>query len=99
MQKVLVCIQTGTTVDDPSPMAFATEEFYLKSEEEMRALFPAVPEAFDNTVRIAERCPGGAGIRQAEAPHLRRPRRGQHRLLRAALHRGDAPAVWGIPVP
>ncbi len=56
MQKVLVCIQTGTTVDDPSPMAFATEEFYLKSEEEMRALFPAVPEAFDNTVRIAERC-------------------------------------------
>lgn len=56
VQKVLVCIQTGTTVDDPSPMAFATDEFYIKSEEEMRALFPAIPEAFDNTARIAERC-------------------------------------------
>lgn len=56
VQKILVCIQTGTTVDDPSPLAFETEEFYLKSEEEMRALFPGVPEAFDNTVKIAERC-------------------------------------------
>ena len=56
MQRVLVCIQTGTTVNEPSPLAFSTEEFYLKSEEEMRALFPAVPEAFDNTVKIAGRC-------------------------------------------
>ena len=56
MQKVLVCIQTGTTVDDPSPMAFATEEFYLKSEEEMRALFSDWPEAVENTARIADAC-------------------------------------------
>ncbi len=56
VQKVLLCIQTNTTVDDPPPIAFETDEFYLKSEEEMRALFPQIPEAFDNTVRIAERC-------------------------------------------
>ena len=56
MQRVLICIQTNTTLDDPSPLAFETEEFYLKPEEEMRALFPQLPEAFDNTVRIAERC-------------------------------------------
>ncbi len=56
MQKVLICIQTNTTVDEPNPMAFETEEFYLKSEEEMRALFPDIPEAFDNTAAIAERC-------------------------------------------
>ena len=37
-------------------MKFETEEFYLKSEEELRSLFPDVPEAFENTVRIAERC-------------------------------------------
>lgn len=56
VQQVLLCIQTNTTVDEPSKMVFETDEFYLKSEQEMRALFPAVPEAFDNTVRIAEQC-------------------------------------------
>lgn len=56
MQDVLLCIQTGKTVDDPNRMKFQTEEFYLKSEEELRALFPNCDEAFENTVRIAERC-------------------------------------------
>ena len=56
MQDVLLCIQTGKTVDDPNRMKFQTEEFYLKSEEEMRQLFPNCDEAFENTVRIAERC-------------------------------------------
>ncbi len=56
MQKVLICIQTNTTVDEPNPLAFPTEEFYIKSEDEMRALFPSLAEAFDNTARIAERC-------------------------------------------
>ncbi len=56
LQKVLLCIQTGTTLSQPSSMAFATDEFYLKSEEEMRSLFPDIPRAFDNTVEIAERC-------------------------------------------
>ena len=56
MQDVLLCIQTGKTVDDPNRMKFQTEEFYLKSEEEMRALFPDCEEAFENTVKIAQRC-------------------------------------------
>jgi len=56
MQDVLLCVQTGKTVDDENRMKFQTEEFYLKSEEELRTLFPNVPEAFDNTVRIADRC-------------------------------------------
>ncbi len=56
MQDVLLCIQTGKTVDDPNRMKFQTEEFYLKSEEEMRQLFPNCEEAFENTVKIAERC-------------------------------------------
>ncbi len=55
-QDVLICVQTGKTVDDPNRMRFGSDEFYLKSEEEMRALFPNVPEAFENTVKIAERC-------------------------------------------
>ena len=55
-QDVLMSIQTGRTVDDPTRMRFETQEFYLKSEEEMRALFPDQPEAADNTVKIAEKC-------------------------------------------
>ena len=56
MQDVLLCIQTGKTVDDENRMKFQTEEFYLKSEEELRQLFPGCDEAFENTVRIADRC-------------------------------------------
>ncbi len=55
-QDVLLCIQTGKTVDEPNRMRFETQEFYLKDEQQMRALFPDYPEAADNTVKIAERC-------------------------------------------
>ena len=55
-QDVLLCIQTGKTVDEPNRMKFQTQEFYLKSEEEMRSLFPNCEEAFENTVRIADMC-------------------------------------------
>ncbi len=56
MQDVLLCVQTGKTVDDPDRMKFETEEFYLKSEEELRQLFPGCDEAFENTRKIADRC-------------------------------------------
>ena len=56
MQDVLLCVQTGKTVDDPNRMKFQTEEFYLKSEDELRQLFPGCDEAFENTQKIADRC-------------------------------------------
>ena len=56
MQDVLLCVQTGKTVDDPNRMKFQTDEFYLKSEEELRSLFPNCEEAFENTQKIADRC-------------------------------------------
>ena len=56
MQDVLLCIQTGRTVDEPNRMRFQTEEFYIKSEEELRKLFPNCDEAFENTVKIADMC-------------------------------------------
>ena len=56
LQDVLMCIQMGRTVDDAGRMRFETEEFYLKSEEEMAALFPQWPEALENTVKIADQC-------------------------------------------
>ena len=53
---VLLCVQTATNVDDEKRMRFPNDEFYLKSEKEMRTLFSAIPEACDNTTKIAERC-------------------------------------------
>ena len=56
MQDILMCIQMGKTLDDPGRMKFETEEFYVKSEEEMAALFPNYPEAVENTAKIAGLC-------------------------------------------
>lgn len=53
---ILLCIQTNSTVNDDNKMEFQTNEFYLKTEEEMRALFPRYPQAIDNTQKIADRC-------------------------------------------
>jgi DNA polymerase-3 subunit alpha len=53
---VLLCIQTNALRSDENRMSFETEEFYLKSGEEMAALFPDHPEALAHTVEIAERC-------------------------------------------
>ena len=55
-QDILMCIQTGKTLDDPGRMRFETREFYVKSEAEMAALFPDHPEAIENTAKIAELC-------------------------------------------
>ncbi|MBR4099112.1 MAG: DNA polymerase III subunit alpha [Clostridium sp.] len=56
MQDILMCIQMGKTLDDPGRMKFETEEFYVKSEEEMASLFLNCPEALENTARIAALC-------------------------------------------
>ncbi|MEG0702900.1 MAG: DNA polymerase III subunit alpha, partial [Christensenella sp.] len=55
-QRVLMCIQTVTTIDAPGKMAFATEEFYLKSPKEMSDLFSYIPEALANTREVADKC-------------------------------------------
>lgn len=55
-QDVLLAIQTGKTVDDSDRLRFDSQEFYLKSGDEMNALFPQYPQALANTVKIAERC-------------------------------------------
>ena len=55
-QDVLMCIQMGKTVEDPNRMRFESDEFYVKSEAELRERFPQLDDAFANTARIAERC-------------------------------------------
>ena len=56
MQSILICIQTGKTVQDADKLEFETDEFYLKSTEEMYDLFSIAPDACENTVKIAEMC-------------------------------------------
>ncbi|MBR5134112.1 MAG: DNA polymerase III subunit alpha, partial [Clostridia bacterium] len=73
IQNILLCIQTATTLDAPSSMAFPNDEFYIKSEEEMRALFPQIQSAFDNTVKIAERCRFDFTFGQTKLPAFQAP--------------------------
>ena len=54
-QEVKLCISTGSTLDDPSHFRFSNDEFYMKSGDEMAALFPDMPEALDTTLEIADK--------------------------------------------
>ena len=54
--EVLLCIQTGKKMSDTDRMRFETDDFYIKSPEEVKAFFPNLPEALENTVKIAEKC-------------------------------------------
>ena len=51
-----MCIQTGKTVDDPNRRRYPSDQFYLKSPEEMWDMFDYIPEALENTLKIAEEC-------------------------------------------
>ena len=54
--EILLCLQTGKTINDPYRMQYPSDEYYFKSPEEMIEIFKDVPEAIENTVKIAERC-------------------------------------------
>lgn len=53
---ILLCIQTNRTVNDNDRMEFQTNEFYIKTEEEMRSIFSEYPQSIDNTQKIVDRC-------------------------------------------
>ncbi|MEE9274806.1 MAG: DNA polymerase III subunit alpha [bacterium] len=55
-QEVLICVQTGKTLNDPKRMTIKSEEFHLREAAEMEALFGEIPEALKNTLAIAEQC-------------------------------------------
>ncbi len=55
-QQILMCISTGTTVNDPDKMSMPTSEFYVKDADEMYAAFAGYEQALENTVKIARRC-------------------------------------------
>ncbi len=67
---ILLCVQTLSKVDDPERMRFQTEEFYVKSEEEMKAMFPGLEEAVENTEIIKERCNVNFEFNKYHLPHF-----------------------------
>ena len=100
----LLCVQTGTTIDDPKRFKFDGEEHYLKSADEMRYLFGELPEACDNTLWIAERAnveiefgkpqlpefPHPRGLHADDVEYLRTP---HVRRRRAALGHASPPTI------
>ena len=72
-QKVLMCIQMNKTLNDEDAPGFDTDEFYLKSGDEMAALFASYPEAIENTVHIAEKCNYDFEFGQFHLPKFRLP--------------------------
>ena len=68
-QDIMLCIQTGKQFDDPKRMKFDSHEYYLKSPEEMARLFPDLPEAIKNSVRIAEQCEVKLEFGRAKLPN------------------------------
>ncbi len=97
MQRVLCCIQTATTLQEPSNLAFETEEFYVKSGDEMAALFPDCPQVLTNTVDIARRCQVHFTFGELKLPAFDAPTGDSNayleQLCREGMHRiyGDSP--------
>jgi DNA polymerase-3 subunit alpha len=103
---VLLCIQQQKLQSDTKRLRFDAEEFYLKSPEEMRAVFHELPEACDNTLRIAERCDLRLVYGDAAAPdqryHLPRFEAPAGEPLEEYLRQlveGGAIERYGDPVP
>ena len=72
-QAILMCIQTNTVYGQTQTMEFETEEFYLKSGDEMAQLFQHYPEALENTVRIAEKCQFDFTFGETKLPRFEAP--------------------------
>lgn len=72
-QDILMCIQTGKRLSDEDRMKFETDQFYLRSPEEMEKLFQNIPEALENTVKIAEMCNVEMNFGRSILPNFEKP--------------------------
>lgn len=86
---ILLCIQTGKTVEDENRMKYPWEKFYLKSPEEMWEAFGYVPEALENTVKIAEKCNFDYEFHKSKLPKFPLPEgRQPYEYLREVCYKG-----------
>jgi len=70
---ILLCLQTGKTLDEQNRMRFNTEEVYFKSPQQMKELFKDFPEAIDNTLEVADKCNLDLDLKSIHLPHYQVP--------------------------
>ena len=88
-QDVLMCIQTATTIDEENRMRFSNDQFYLKSQDEMRKIFSNTPEAIDNTGKVAGRCNVDFTFGELHLPEFKAPQGFTNKeYLRHLCHEG-----------
>ncbi|SHK53959.1 DNA polymerase III subunit alpha [Paramaledivibacter caminithermalis] len=86
---ILLCIQTGKTLQDEDRMKFPSSEFYLKSSDEMAKLFSYAPEAIENTIKIAEMCNVTFDFNQMHLPAFDVPKKyNPNEYLRELCYQG-----------
>lgn len=100
-QDILMCIGTGSNMDDPGRMKFTCDEFFMKSREEMEAALGEYPEALDNTLRIAEKCELEIDFDQLILPRFEVPEgHTEETYLRERCLEGlKDPRRYGDPLP
>src|SRR5437899_10297343 len=96
--EALLCIQTGTNLQDNGRFRFSTQEFYIKSAEEMARVFADLPEACRNTLAVAERCNLTLDFNQFHLPRYVVPREHTlHSYLHELAHEGLTPRSGAAP--
>ncbi|MBQ8503738.1 MAG: DNA polymerase III subunit alpha [Clostridia bacterium] len=98
VQQVLICIQTNHVLGESTGLEFSTDEFYVKSEEEMLELFSDIPEAVSNTQKIADMCNVEFEFGNTKLPHFEVPNNMDHFeyfknqcFYGLSVHKGDNP--------
>ena len=98
VQQVLICIQTNHILGEATGLEFSTDEFYIKSEEEMLELFSQIPEAVENTQKIADMCNIEFEFGNTKLPHFEVPNNMDHFeyfrnqcFYGLSQHKGDNP--------
>lgn len=100
VQKILLCIQTNHTIDEDTGLEFSTDEFYLKSGDEMLELFSDIPEALENTNMIAQRCHVDFEFGKTKLPHFEVPDGKDHsEYFRELCYKGFHELYGDNPVP
>ncbi|MDD3429900.1 MAG: DNA polymerase III subunit alpha [Oscillospiraceae bacterium] len=99
MQHILICIQTNKTVNDDDVLEFETEEFYIKSTQEMYDLFRMVPDACENTNKIADMCDFNFEFGVTKLPYFEAPDGQDNRSYFINLCRSGLQKYYGPEVP
>ncbi len=98
-QEVLMCIQTGKTLSDDQRMRMETTALYVKSEDELRARFPGLDDAIENTAKIAQRCHVAFDFNTRHLPNYPLPEGEDHAKLLESLAESGLMRLYGEARP